>query len=193
MLQAEDPRMATDSQKKTSRRLTPEDWIRAAIEGLLKYGVKGLRIAHLACELGVTPGSFYWHFRDRDEFRDRVLQHWRNEMLSRAVRAAGEKGRGAVKLRSLPDILVQRDLPDYDAAMRTWALTEPVVAAAVAKADALRIRWLTDMFEESGFSRDVAALRAQTVFWIFLGSAGHDPKLRLRAFKELIEVFLANK
>jgi hypothetical protein len=77
--------------------------------------------------------------------------------------------------------------------MRTWALMDPVVAAGVTKADALRIRRLTRMFEEAGFSQKVAALRAQTVFWIFLGSVGHDPQLRLRAFKELIEVFLANK
>jgi AcrR family transcriptional regulator len=193
MLWAEDPRMATGSQKKISRRLKPEDWIRAAIEGLLKRGVKGLRIAHLARELGVTPGSFYWHFRDREEFRDRVLQHWRNEMLARGIRAVGDAGKGAAKLRTLPDVLVQQGLPDYDAAMRTWALTDPFVAARVADADALRIRWLTDMFEEAGHSRQVAAARAQTVFWIFLGSVGNDPNLRLRAFKELIEVFLTNK
>jgi hypothetical protein len=77
--------------------------------------------------------------------------------------------------------------------MRTWALMDPVVAAGVTKADALRIRRLTRMFEEAGFSQEIAAVRAQTVFWIFLGSVGHDPQLRLRAFKELIEVFLANK
>jgi AcrR family transcriptional regulator len=193
MLQPEDPRMATGSQKKMNRRLKPEDWIRAAIEGLLKRGVKGLRIAHLARELGVTPGSFYWHFQDRDEFRDRILQYWRNEMLSRAMRVVRDVGKGSAKLRTLPDILIQRGLPDYDAAIRTWSLTEPVAAAEIAKVDALRVRWLTNMFEEAGVSSDVAALRAQTVFWVFLGSAGNDPKLRLRAFKELIEVLLANK
>jgi AcrR family transcriptional regulator len=193
MLQPEDPRMATGSQKKMSRRLKPEDWIRAAIEGLLKRGVKGLRIAHLARELGVTPGSFYWHFQDRDEFRDRILQYWRNEMLSRAMLVVGDAGKGSAKLKTLPDILVQRGLPDYDAAIRTWSLTEPVAAAEIAKVDALRLRWLTNMFEEAGVSSDVAALRAQTVFWVFLGSAGNDPKLRLRAFKELIEVLMANK
>jgi hypothetical protein len=36
-------------------------------------------------------------------------------------------------------------------------------------------------------------VRAQTVFWIYLDSVGNDPKTRLRAFKELIKVFLANK
>ena len=184
---------AASSKKGTTGRLAPEDWIRAAMEGLLKRGAKGLRIAYLARELGVTPGSFYWHFGDRDEFRDRVLQHWMNEMIVRAARVAGRAGKGAAQLRTLPDVLVDRRLPDYDAAMRTWALTEPEVADAVARADAMRIRRVGGMFEEAGFSKKVAAARAQTVLWVFLGSVGNDPKLRLNAFKELVEVFLANK
>jgi AcrR family transcriptional regulator len=185
--------MATGSMRRGIRQLAPEDWIRAAMEGLLKQGPRGLRIACLARELGVTPGSFYWHFRDREELRDRVLEHWMNQMIARAASVVVGAGKGALQLRSLPDVLVDRKLPEYDAAMRTWALTEPTVAAAVAKADALRIRRVTEMFEEAGFSREVAAMRAQTVFWIFLGSVGNAPKARLRAFKELIEVFLANK
>ena len=53
-------------------------------------------------------------------------------------------------------------------------------------------------YQQAGAARDAtrtagAALRAQTVFWVFLGSAGNSPELRLRAFKELIEVFLATK
>ena len=116
-----------------------------------------------------------------------------NQMLVRAASAAGHAGKGARQLRAFPDILVDRELPDYDADMRTWAVTDAIVAAGVAKADALRIRRLTGMFEEAGFTQEIAAVRAQTVLWVFLGSVGQNPKLRLRAFKELIEVFLANK
>jgi AcrR family transcriptional regulator len=184
---------ATGSKSRSIQQLAPDDWVHAAIEDLLKHGAQGLRIACLARELGVTPGSFYRHFRDRDQFRDRILEYWMNRMIVRAASVAGRAEKGARQLRALPNILVDRKLPDYDAAMRTWALADPIGVAGVAKADALRIRQLTGMFEEAGFSKEVAAVRAQTVFWIFLGAVGHDPKLRLRAFKELIEVFLANK
>ena len=143
--------MATRSKSRGIRQLAPDDWIHAAIEGLLKHGVPGIRITRLARDLGVTPGSFYWHFVDRDEFRDRILEYWMNQMLVRAASAAGQEGKGARQLRALPDILVDRELPDYDAAIRTWAITDPVVAAGVAKADALRIRRLTGMFEGAGF------------------------------------------
>ena len=175
------------------RRLTPEDWILAAIEGLLKNGAQGVRIAYLARELGVTPGSFYWHFLDRDQFRDQVVQHWMKQMIARAASAAENAGKGPERIRALPDILVEAGLPDYDTAMRAWALAEPVVARAVVQADELRLRRLAGMLEEAGFSREDAELFAQTLLWTFLGSVGSDPELRLRAFKELIEALLARR
>jgi AcrR family transcriptional regulator len=104
--------MATRSKSRGIQQLAPDDWIHAAIEGLLKHGAQGARIARLARELGVTPGSFYWHFRDRNEFRDRILEYWMNQMLVRAASAAGHAGKGARQLRALPDILVDRELPD---------------------------------------------------------------------------------
>jgi AcrR family transcriptional regulator len=187
----ENQRMATSARQQAIRRLTPEDWIHAGIEGLLKHGVKGLRIACLAHELGVTPGSFYWHFRDRDQFRDQLLEFWIKQMIARVAAVVEQTGEGTEPIRALPDILVARGLPDYDTAMRKWALTDPVVAAAVAKADKMRLRRLTGFLEKAGFRKDHAALRAQTLYWVYLGSAGSDPALRSRTFKELIKTYLA--
>ena len=91
------------TKKPQGKRLAPEDWIRAAIEALLAEGTTGLRIASLARRLGVTPGSFYWHFRDRGQFRSRVL---RQEPLSSrprtlVIRAGQEIGGGTTHLPSL--------------------------------------------------------------------------------------------
>lgn len=171
-------------------RLTQEDWIRIAVQGLLEHGSRGVRIAHMARELGVTPGSFYWHFRDRDAFRDEVLQFWLKEMISRAGAAAEAAGSGTSQLRALTQILVARGLPDYDTAMRTWAQDDPVVSRAVAKADKLRLRRVTRMLENAGFTTKDAGLRAQAISWTFQGSVGSDPRLRMKVMTELIDALL---
>jgi AcrR family transcriptional regulator len=57
------------------KRLSRVDWIEAAIEGLLSEGPSAVRVARLTSRLGVTSGSFYWHCRDREDLRDRLLQH----------------------------------------------------------------------------------------------------------------------
>jgi AcrR family transcriptional regulator len=186
--------MVERAKKRARTRLTPEEWIRAAVEGLLKEGgAAGVRIARLARELGVTPGSFYWHFRDRNHFRDQIIRYWMTQMLRRAGTIAERGGKGAAALRALPDVLVSQRLPDLDAAMRSWATVEPAVAKAVARADELRVRRAAEMFRAAGFGEEAAALRGQLLFWNFLGSRGAAPELRLRAFKELIEVLLLKR
>ena len=57
--------------------LSPEDWTRAATEVLVDQGIDHVRVDVLAGQLGVTRGSFYWHFRDREALLRSVLQTWR--------------------------------------------------------------------------------------------------------------------
>ena len=172
------------------QRLSADDWIEAAIDALLAEGGAGLRIAKLARRLGVTPGSFYWHFRDRDELRDRVLQHWRDRLLRPAAAASLEAGKGPEALRRLPGILVQRRLPHLDAAFRRWGREDPVVAAAVANADELRVRVVTGLLEKAGVAPEAARIRARLFFWVFLGSGGATDEERQAGFAELIEALL---
>jgi AcrR family transcriptional regulator len=49
------------------KRLTRQDWIDAALEALETGGVPAVAVEPLASRLGVTKGSFYWHFKDRNE------------------------------------------------------------------------------------------------------------------------------
>jgi AcrR family transcriptional regulator len=42
--------------------LRREDWARAALEAFSRGGLPAIAVAPLARRLGVTKGSFYWHF-----------------------------------------------------------------------------------------------------------------------------------
>ncbi len=68
--------------------LTPEDWVRAATQVLVDHGIDHVRVDVLAGELAVTRGSFYWHFRDREDLLRRVLQAWREETTVQLTRRA---------------------------------------------------------------------------------------------------------
>jgi AcrR family transcriptional regulator len=57
--------------------LTREDWVDAATGVLVDEGIDHVRVDVLAQQLEVTRGSFYWHFRDREELLRGVLQRWR--------------------------------------------------------------------------------------------------------------------
>lgn len=57
-------------------RLTREEWLAKALEVLARKGVAGMRIDALSKALGVTKGSFYWHFKNRDDFTKNLLDYW---------------------------------------------------------------------------------------------------------------------
>ncbi len=51
------------------RRLSVDDWIQAGFAILADGGPNALRVDRLCERLGVTKGSFYWHFTDLHAYR----------------------------------------------------------------------------------------------------------------------------
>ena len=76
------PRKSPDATEPGRQSLTPEAWIDAATEVLVDRGIDHVRVDVLATQLGVTRGSFYWHFRDREDLLRRVLEAWRNRQIA---------------------------------------------------------------------------------------------------------------
>src|SRR5262245_58690945 len=60
-----------------TERLTARDWIDFALATLAREGFDALKADVLARKLGVSRGSFYWHFSDLAVFHARVIEHWR--------------------------------------------------------------------------------------------------------------------
>src|SRR2546423_10104971 len=60
--------------RKTARSAT--DWEEAALRAIATRGAGDLSIPHLARSLGVTKGSFYWHFESLRGLIDAALRRW---------------------------------------------------------------------------------------------------------------------
>ena len=57
-------------------RLSAEDWEEAALKLIAEQGVSAVAVEALARQLGVTKGSFYWHFRTREALVQAALERW---------------------------------------------------------------------------------------------------------------------
>jgi len=149
------------------------DWVEKAKDALIKDGIKGVKVDLLARDLGVTRGSFYWHFRNRQSLLDALLDHWRHsnsEPMLEAIRRAGAR-RLKEDFRYVDDLwLEERDyLPGYDAAVRNWARTERTVGEAVRQVDQIRIDAFTEMFKAYGFKGEKALIRARILYYHQVG------------------------
>ena len=72
-------------------RLSVDDWIQAGYAILAEEGIKALKIDRLCSRLGVTKGSFYWHFNDMPAIVPHSSQAW-GELRDEDRRHFGELG-----------------------------------------------------------------------------------------------------
>lgn len=149
--------------------LTPETWIEAATQVLVDQGIDHVRVDVLATQLAVTRGSFYWHFRDREDLLRRVLQAWREsatEQLTRRLETARtdphEQLRDVISLpfRGRAAARAAR----IELAIRAWARRDEMARQAVDEADASRIAYHTQVFAALGFAPVEAAQRAFVLY-----------------------------
>ena len=145
--------------------LTPERWIEAATELLVDSGIDSVRVDVLAQVLQVTRGSFYWHFRDREELLRRVLQAWREsatEQLTLRLESAHPDPREQLRdVISLPirGRAAQR-AARIELAIRAWARRDAMARQFVDEADGSRIAYIAQLFSALGFGVAEARWRA---------------------------------
>jgi AcrR family transcriptional regulator len=78
--------------KKKSRPALPlsrEAWVKAASNLIAHEGVPAVAVEPLALALGVTKGSFYWHFQNRDELIHAALEAWEQDQGKDVVTRRG--------------------------------------------------------------------------------------------------------
>ena len=156
--------------------LTPDTWIEAATEVLVDQGIDHVRVDVLAGQLGVTRGSFYWHFRDREDLLRRVLQAWHDRAteqltmrLERAREDAAEQLRDVVSLpfRGRAAARAAR----IELAIRAWARRDAMARHAVDEADASRIAYIAQVFSSLGFAPLEARSRAFLLYAYVVGES----------------------
>lgn len=154
---------ARPKRERNSRdRLSRDQWIAAAYRTLAEQGWAQVNIEKLAKRLGVTKGSFYWHFRDRGELVAALLEKWNEQLVIGRVEAAG--GNAREKIHNLLDIVIKANRQArggaLELAMRAWARQDPEAAQVVEAVDQERIDYTARLFVELGFSKGEAEARA---------------------------------
>jgi AcrR family transcriptional regulator len=156
---------------KESTRLSAQDWARAALKAIADGGLAAVAIEPLARKLGVTKGSFYAHYRNRDELIAAALAEW--------VRGHGDEGLAefaaiadpAARLRDLLTVVVQAVQPLAPSVHLSLLgdRNDPRVRDAVRQVNQARLELLARTYGELGLSQDRAASRARVAYAAILG------------------------
>jgi AcrR family transcriptional regulator len=156
-------------QKPERTRLSAEDWEDAALSLIAEQGVGALAVEALARQLGVTKGSFYWHFRTREALLQAALERWEQygerEIISQIESIADPRER-------LPELFrrVAHELqPHRVYAALLKALDHPLVVPVMARVSKRRTECLHSAYIEAGMETGEALNRARLTYAAYVG------------------------
>jgi AcrR family transcriptional regulator len=159
-----------------TKRLAAQDWIDFGLKTLAHKGFEALKADVLARGLGVSRGSFYWHFTDLGAFHARVIEHWK-QVATEAIIADIER----YELHEERLNALLRHAFGHGAAleirMRAWAESNPAAAHALDDIDNRRRGYIERLLLEAGIAPALAATRTRVLYWSYLGAALSHSKL----------------
>ncbi len=180
--------------KPAKKSLDRDAWLKKAMDVLFAHGIAQVKIEVLARKLKLTKGSFYWHFKNRDDLLRSMVDWWRENQLRfiSGLNPAAEDPASMIK--AVIEFTQHTDDSSHDIAMREFARFNKTAARAVVEIDERRIAYLAELFQAAKFSDAEAGLRARALYFYQVGeyttSLALDPKLRdelaERRFKLLI-------
>lgn len=169
-----------------NERLTAQDWIDFALITLAHEGVDALKADVLARKLGVSRGSFYWHFSDLGTFHVRVIEYWKQRATEAIIADLERYDSREERLEAL----VRRGFGHdgvLEIRMRAWADTNAEAARVLADIDRRRRGYIERMLIEAGVAASLAATRAQLLYWTYLGAALSGSKLSGERLERMVD------
>ena len=151
-----------------SSRLSRDDWLDAAFQAVVEGGFDKVRVLGLAATLGVTRGSFYWHFDDHAELIGALLARWRERELAanRSIEASTledpQQDLQAVLEAALAHAGVDLENMRFELALRGLGRRDASVAKMLIEVDQQRLRLFEGKFlrltHDARSAADLAAL-----------------------------------
>lgn len=172
--------------------LSAADWERAALELIAEQGVQALAVEPLARRMGITKGSFYWHFSGREALLDQALKRWEDHDSRNLSTALGEIDHPRDRLVSFFRRVGKEKLTHEVYSALCAAAGHPQVEPVLERVADRRMHHLRTAFEELGMDPNKASHQARLTYSVYLGflqlqKQHQTPSLSSEAFDAYIE------
>jgi len=144
-------------------RLQRDDWLEMGFEVLRELGAGALTIDRLTDRLGVTKGSFYHHFANRELYSVALLEEWEDRLTGELIEASRRGSDFEERNRRLTRGGLEHFDPPLEMAIRAWALQDPIAREVQERVDRRRRAYLLELFsmltEQHELAEELALIR----------------------------------
>lgn len=147
------------------------DWVEAGLRLLAERGIEAVKVDVLAVRLGISRGSFYWHFKDRGELLEAMLDRWEGT-TGWLIEASSDAPTPEDKLRRLFGLIAEAESRHEhwaEPAVVAWSRHDARVAERVRAVELRRVGFVRGLFLEAGFGEEEASERANLAYLTFSG------------------------
>ncbi len=147
------------------------DWLKSALEIFVSEGIEAVRITRLADELKVTRGSFYWHFRNREDLLHSLVSYWKDKNTAAIIDSVAPAASLADGILRFFETCVDaaRFDPRLDLALREWARRSDSIHQLVDAEDSARIDALRQFYQRFDYPMPQALIRARVLYFAQIG------------------------
>jgi AcrR family transcriptional regulator len=150
-------------------RLSRADWVKEAYDLFETKGVSAVSVDPLAKKLGVTRGSFYWHFEDRADLLRAILDRWHDLNTEDTIEQNElQGGNPEARLLRLFETCAT-DSGALEMGIRAWASENVTARETLRTVDARRTDYIAALLVQIGIERSVAEMRARVAYSAWLG------------------------
>ena len=157
------------AQARSRTRLSRQDWIEAALQALADGGPPAVAVERIAARLGATKGSFYWHFKDREELITVALATWERNETDAVIGDMQQIADPAERLQTLLVAATELEEEEHPDVRLLPSASDPVVGEVVKRVQRKRLDFLSRAFRDAGFPPAESRLRARLAYSLYLG------------------------
>ncbi len=176
-------------------KVSKEQWLELGLRLLIKKGPSEIKIDRLCQAAKISKGSFYHHFKNRDEYVNSLLAFWR-EQNTQSIIAETEKVQSYDQKSQVLDSLTIGIETGTEKAIRNWAQYEAAVKRVVKKVDNERIGYLEKIISAVVGPNGNANLIAKTAYAHYVGAQQLNEVISQQEWQDmnqmLREMLLAN-
>jgi AcrR family transcriptional regulator len=172
--------------------LTAEDWLKQGLETLDNEGIHKVNVEYLARQLGVTKGSFYWHFKNHKTLIREMLDYWARTLTTNVIERSIQDSKDAKEIFfKLITIITTEKVGRYEAAIRAYARHDRKARSTIQKVDQQRLLFITGLFTGMNFKPADAEVRARLALYYQVAEQAIFLKESKKKLKKLLSQRLA--
>ena len=147
-----------------------EDWVNLGFKLFSEKGIGGIVIEQMAEKLKVNKSSFYWHFKTKNEFIEKLIEFWIDKETEQIIKLTNHEKSAPQKFNTLIKLSYKK-MPhqDFIFYLKRYAQKKRSIKSLIEKIDFERIQYVKSLLQEMGYSEGDADIKSSLFYKHLIG------------------------